>query len=214
MAFKSFLKNVFLVEILKGLALTFRHLFTRSVTLQYPKEKRILPAGSRGIMSLLRYADGTERCVGCSLCEIACPSNVIKVISAEEEGQPLKRYAKEYTFDVARCVFCGFCVEACPVDALAMTPVYEYAVYDKRDLFFDKEKLLAMGDRYFPVQAKKPAYIGSCESELFLLTAKSKGYPTKASEPQALPGRAQGVGASEEQSPHGPPHINKDQLLP
>jgi NADH-quinone oxidoreductase subunit I len=180
---QDILKKVLFVEILEGLALTFRHLFAKSVTVQYPKDKRILPPGSRGIMSLLRYADGTERCVGCGLCEIACPSNVIKVVSAEQEGQPLKRYAKEYTFDVTRCVFCGFCVEACPVDALAMTPAYEYAVYDKRDLFFDKEKLLEMGDRYFPAQEPKPAYVGSCESELFLLTAKSKGYPTKASEP-------------------------------
>jgi NADH-quinone oxidoreductase subunit I len=180
---REVLKKVFFVEILEGLALTFRHLFAKSVTVQYPKEKRILPPNSRGIMSLLRYADGTERCVGCGLCEIACPSNVIKVVSAEQEGHPLKRYAKEYTFDVTRCVFCGFCVEACPVDALAMTPVYEYAVYDKRDLFFDKEKLLEMGDRYFPARKPKPAYVGSCESELFLLTAKSKGYPTKASEP-------------------------------
>jgi len=179
MGLKNLLKKVFLVEILKGLALTFRHLFVKSVTIQYPKEKKALPPGYRGIMSLLRYADGEERCVGCGLCEIACPSNVIKVVSAEEEDRPLKRYAKEYTFDVTRCVFCNFCVEACPVDALAMTPVFEYAVYDKRDLFFDKEKLLAMGDQYFPAREEKPAYAGSCESELFLLTAKSKGYPTK-----------------------------------
>ncbi len=61
-----------------------------------------------------------------------------------------------------------------------MTPVYEYAVYNKRDLFFDKEKLLEMGDRYFPAQGAKPDYIGSCESELFLLAAKAKGYPTKS----------------------------------
>jgi NADH-quinone oxidoreductase subunit I len=182
MTAREFFKKVFFVEILKGLALTFRHLFVKPITLQYPREKRVLPPGYRGIMSLLRYADGTERCVGCGLCEIACPSNVIKVVSAEQEDQPLKRYAKEYTFDVTRCVFCGFCVEACPVDALAMTPVYEYSVYNKRDLFFDKEKLLEMGDRYFPDQKPKPAYVGSCESELFLLTAKSKGYPTKESE--------------------------------
>jgi NADH-quinone oxidoreductase subunit I len=176
---KELLEKVFFVEILKGMFLTFKHLFVKSVTVQYPREKRTPPQGYRGIMSLLRYADGTERCVGCGLCEIACPSNVIKVVSAEPEGQPLQRYAKEYTFDVTRCVFCNFCVEACPVDALAMTPVYEYAVFNKRDLFFDKEKLLEMGDRYFPEQGEKPAYVGSCESELFLLSAKSKGYPTK-----------------------------------
>ena len=173
------LRKIFMVEILQGLALTFRHLFKKTVTVQYPREKPELPEGYRGIMSLLYYADGTERCVGCGLCEIACPSNVIKVVSAEQEGEPLKRYAKEYTFDVTRCVFCGFCVEACPVDALAMTPSYEYAVFDKRDLFFDKQKLLEMGDRYFPERQEKPAYIGSCESDLFLMKAKATGHPEK-----------------------------------
>ena len=179
MGIQDLFKKIFMVEILKGLSLTFRHLFKKTVTIQYPREKRVLPPGYRGIMSLLYYSDGTERCVGCGLCEIACPSNVIKVVSAEVEGQPLKRYAKEYTFDVTRCVFCGFCVEACPVDALAMTPAYDYAVLNKRDLFFDKEKLLEMGDHYFPVRQEKPAYIGSCESDLFLMQAKSKGYPEK-----------------------------------
>lgn len=184
MSFKNLVRKVLMLEILKGLALTFRHLFVKPITVQYPHEKKPLPPNSRGIMSLLRYADGSERCVGCGLCEIACPSNVIKVISAEDESRPLKRYAKEYYFDVTRCVFCGFCVEACPVDALAMTPAFEYAVYDKRDLFFDKQKLLEMGDQYFPDRKPKPDYIGSCESELFLLTAKAKGYPTKAYENQ------------------------------
>ncbi len=176
---KGLLKKILLLEILQGLYLTFSHLFKKTITFQYPREKRVLPLGYRGIMSLLYYSDGTERCVGCGLCEIACPSNVIKVVSSEEEGHPLKRYAKEYYFDVTRCVFCGFCVEACPVDALAMTPAYEHSVYDKRDLFFDKEKLLEMGDLYFPERQPKPAYVGSCESELFLMKAKSKGYPGK-----------------------------------
>lgn len=176
---RRWIDKILMLEILNGLALTFQHLFRKSVTFQYPREKRKLPEGYRGIMALLRYADGSERCVGCGLCEIACPSNVIKVISAEEEDQPLKRFAKEYYFDVTRCVFCGFCVEACPVDALAMTPAYEYAVFDKRHLYFDKEKMLEMGDRYFPDREEKPAYVGSCESELFLMKAKAKGYPAK-----------------------------------
>src|SRR3989344_5475753 len=69
--------------------------------------------------------------------EIAWPSGVIKVVSAEEPGRPLNRFAETYTFDVTRCVFCGFCVDACPVDALAMTKEYEWASENKRTLFLD-----------------------------------------------------------------------------
>jgi NADH-quinone oxidoreductase subunit I len=167
---------------MRGLYLTARHLFVRSVTVQYPHEKPEVSKRFRGVMSLLRYKDGSEKCVGCGLCEAACPSTVIKVVSAEQEGSPLKRYAREYWFDLSKCVFCGFCVEACPVDALAMTPNYEYSTTDKRQLMLSKETLLALGDRYFPNQPSKPAFVGSCESEMYLLSAQQKGYPSKEKE--------------------------------
>ena len=74
MSLSAALNKVFFGEIVKGLGLTFKHLFEKSITQQYPHTKPLLPDGYRGIMSLLRYDDGTERCVGCALCEIACPS--------------------------------------------------------------------------------------------------------------------------------------------
>ena len=179
---RQLLKTIFMVEIVLGLAATARHLFVKPVTVQYPHVKPDLAPRFRGVMSLLRYQDGADKCVGCGLCEVACPSNVIKVVSAEKENEPLKRIASEYWFDLSRCVFCGFCVEACPVDALAMTPNYEYSTTNKRDLLMSKETLLAMGDRYFPHQPPKPDFVGSCESEMYLLSAKQQGYPSKQSE--------------------------------
>ncbi|HIN33365.1 MAG TPA: NADH-quinone oxidoreductase subunit NuoI [Nitrospirales bacterium] len=147
---KALLELVTFSEILVGLKETFKHLFTPSITLQYPHEKRNLPNGYRGMLSLLRYSDGVEKCVGCDLCEAACPSRVITVVSAEVPGEPTKRYAKEFFMDMTRCIFCGLCVEACPVDALGMTKEYEWAVYDKRSLHLNKEQLLEIGDRAFP----------------------------------------------------------------
>ena len=147
---KALLELITFSEILVGLKATLKHLFTPSVTLQYPHQKRNLPGGYRGMLSLLRYSNGVEKCVGCDLCESACPSRVITVVSAEVPGEPTKRYAKEYTMDMTRCVFCGLCVEACPVDALGMTKEYEWAVYDKRSLKMNKEQLLEIGDRAFP----------------------------------------------------------------
>jgi len=135
---------------------TLSHLLHyRPVTLQYPHEKRTLPDNYRGMLALLRYDDGTDKCVGCDLCEAACPSRVISVVSAEVPGEPTKRYAKEYSMDMTRCLFCGMCVDACPVDALGMTREYEWSVYNKRDLLLNKAQLLAIGDRSFPRREKR-----------------------------------------------------------
>ena len=79
---------------------------------------------------------------------------MISVISAEVPGEPTKRYAREYYMDMTRCLFCGMCVQACPVDALGMTREYEWSVYDKRGLLLNKQQLLAMGDRAFPIREK------------------------------------------------------------
>jgi NADH-quinone oxidoreductase subunit I len=75
--------------------------------------------------------------------------------SAEVPGEPTKRYAKEYDMDMTRCLFCGMCVDACPVDALGMTREFEWSVYNKRDLLLNKEQLLAIGDRSFPLKEKR-----------------------------------------------------------
>ena len=84
---KRFLQQVLFLEILVGMAATLKHLFVRSVTIQYPREKRELPNGYRGFIALLRYDDGTDKCVGCDLCTAACPSRVITVISAEVDSR-------------------------------------------------------------------------------------------------------------------------------
>jgi NADH-quinone oxidoreductase subunit I len=171
------LKSIFFIEILQGLGVTFKHMFVKSVTVQYPHEKPVLPPSFRGMLCLLRYEDGTDKCVGCALCEAACPSHTILVVGSEEERHPLKRYAKEFYIDITRCVFCGFCVEACPVDALGMTQEYEFSTANKRDLVLDKPTLLAIGDKGFPNRPPKPAFLTSCEGDQFLEAAKAKGYP-------------------------------------
>ena len=154
MTIKEFINKVLMTEILKAHVLTFKHMFVKSVTLQYPHQKLALPDTHRGALCLLRYDDGVERCVGCDLCEVACPSHCIKVVSEEDPKKPLERWAKEFFIDITKCVFCGYCVEACPVNALAMTKMYDYSTDNKRDLIFDKEKLYVIGDQLM-VEAKQ-----------------------------------------------------------
>jgi len=154
--FTAWVKLITFYELAVGMKSTMSHLIHyKPITLQYPHEKRSLPDNYRGMLALLRYDDGTDKCVGCDLCEAACPSRVITVVSAEVPGEPVKRYAKEYSMDMTRCLFCGMCVQACPVDALAMTQEYEWAVYDKRELLLNKQQLLAIGDRSFPNREKR-----------------------------------------------------------
>jgi NADH-quinone oxidoreductase subunit I len=134
-----------------------KHMFVKPVTFQYPREKRTIPDAHRGALGLLRYDDGAERCVGCDLCEAACPSRCIKVVSAEDPNKPLSRYATEFYIDITKCVFCGYCVEACPVNALAMTKMYEYSTADKRQLIFDKNRLYEIGEQHIE-DAKRYLY--------------------------------------------------------
>jgi len=145
---KKILQAMLFHEIWDAMKVTFKHMFHRPITFQYPREQRTIPDTHRGALALLRYDDGRERCVGCDLCEAACPSRCIKVVSAEDPSLPLQRYASEFYIDITKCVFCGYCVEACPVNALAMTKLYEFSTHDKRTLLFDKQRLYQIGERY------------------------------------------------------------------
>src|SRR5678816_2937552 len=166
MTFKAWLKTITFYDILVGMKVTMSHMLHYTpVTMQYPHEKRTLPDNYRGMLALLRYDDGVERCVGCDLCEAACPSRCIKVVSAEDPKKPLSRYATEFYIDITKCVFCGYCVEACPVNALAMTKMYEYSTPDKRTLIFDKKRLYEIGERHLD-DAKKYLYAHNQEKDV------------------------------------------------
>ncbi len=128
---------------LKGLKLTMRHaMFEPRVTIQYPEQKLELSPRLRGLHELRLRPDGTEVCVGCSLCAAACPADCILVEGAEEDNGR-ERYAKVYKINMSRCIFCGYCVEACPVDAIGMTKVMaELTFEDRWSAIWDKEMLI------------------------------------------------------------------------
>lgn len=175
---RSLLDNVIFKEILKGMKLTFSHYFVKDVTVQYPHAKTPLPDTHRGALGLLKYEDGRERCVGCDLCEAACPSHCITVVSAEEKiGTTIRRYAPAFDIDITKCVFCGFCVEACPVNALGMTKMYEYSTINKRDLIFDKKKLYEVGETCYS-EAKNYLIAHDQEGEEEVFSEYSYRFPS------------------------------------
>ncbi|MBS0317062.1 MAG: NADH-quinone oxidoreductase subunit NuoI [Proteobacteria bacterium] len=143
---KDFLNSFMLVELFKGMALTGRYALSRKVTVEYPEEKTPLSPRFRGLHALRRYENGEERCIACKLCEAICPAVAITIESAVREDGT--RRTTRYDIDLTKCIFCGFCEESCPVDSIVETDILEYHGEKRGDLYFTKEMLLAVGDRY------------------------------------------------------------------
>lgn len=139
-------ETAFLPAILKGLALTFKHMFKKKVTVQYPEEKRTLPAGARGIHRLNRDDQGRVKCVACFMCETACPAHCIHIVGEESPWPDREKSPKTFVIDELRCIYCGMCEEACPVDAVELTSSFELASFSREEMLFDKEKLLSIFD--------------------------------------------------------------------
>ena len=102
--------------------------------------------GAQADTALRRYPNGEERCIACKLCEAICPAQAI-TIDAEPRDDGSRRTTR-YDIDMTKCIYCGFCQEACPVDAIVEGPNFEYATETREELFYDKDKLLANGDRW------------------------------------------------------------------
>jgi len=144
--FVRFLKSLTLLELLKGMSVTGRHLFSRKITIQYPEEKTPQSNRFRGLHALRRYPNGEERCIACKLCEAVCPALAI-TIEAEEREDGTRRTTR-YDIDLFKCIYCGFCEESCPVDSIVETRIFEYAFENRGENIMTKEMLLEIGDKH------------------------------------------------------------------
>src|ERR1700726_174367 len=152
-------RSLFLKEFAQAFILSMRYFFRPKATLNYPFEKGALSPRFRGEHALRRYPNGEERCIACKLCEAICPALAITI-----EGEPRgsapgalstggapadgSRRTTRYDIDMTKCIYCGYCQEACPVDAIVEGPNFEFATETHEELLYDKEKLLANGDRW------------------------------------------------------------------
>jgi len=143
----NFWERIYLPAVVKGMAITFGHMFKKRPTVRYPEQKRPFSPVFRGLHVLNRDEEGRERCTACGLCAVACPAEAITMEAAErkdgEEGlYREEKYAARYEINMLRCIFCGLCEEACPKDAIYLTETFTPANYARKNFIYGKPDLL------------------------------------------------------------------------
>jgi NADH-quinone oxidoreductase subunit I len=164
----TWLESIYLWNILKGMAITLRHMFMKKATIQYPEQQRTFSKVFRGLHVLNRDEAGRENCTACGLCAVACPAEAITMEAAERQpGEEHlyreEKYAAKYEINMLRCIFCGLCEEACPKDAIYLSQTFAPANYARKGFIYSKDELLiphpinereayvkALGDRQPP----------------------------------------------------------------
>jgi NADH-quinone oxidoreductase subunit I len=140
-------RALLLSEFVSAFFLAMRYFFKPKPTLNYPFEKGPISPRFRGEHALRRYPNGEERCIACKLCEAICPAQAITIEAGPRRNDGTRRTTR-YDIDMVKCIYCGLCQEACPVDAIVEGPNFEFATETREELYYDKERLLANGDRW------------------------------------------------------------------
>jgi len=139
-------RSILLWDFVSAFILALRYIGRPKATLNYPFEKGPLSPRFRGEHALRRYPSGEERCIACKLCEAICPAQAI-TIEAEPREDGSRRTTR-YDIDMVKCIYCGLCEESCPVDAIVEGPNFEFSTETREELYYDKDRLLANGDRW------------------------------------------------------------------
>ena len=200
-------ERIYLIEILKGMGLTWKHFIfnvkasfrpgphTIPTCWQYPWDTREISPIFRGEHMLCLDDKGREKCIGCGMCAKVCPAQCItvtrgKVPEGEEDRYAAKTYCADFNIDLLRCIFCGFCEETCPKGAIVLGQGYELADYTREGCQLGKERLLANYEQARDLgrlkPEKKPVPVaGAAEKKAARAQEKTSGVKGKAAAPKA-----------------------------
>lgn len=156
----NFVERLYLWNIFKGMMITFRHMFKKKPTINYPEEKRPFSPVFRGLHVLNRDEEGREKCTACGLCAVACPAEAITMEAAErlpgeEHLYREEKYAAKYEINMLRCIFCGLCEEACPKDAIYLSETFAPANFTRKGFVYGKDNLLIPNPKTQPEEYAK-----------------------------------------------------------
>ncbi len=156
----TWLEKLYIPGILKGMFITFSHIFKKVPTIRYPEQKRAFSNVFRGLQVLNRDEEGRERCTACGLCAVACPAEAITMEAAErQKGEEHlyreEKYAAKYEINMLRCIFCGLCEEACPKDAIYLSETFAPSNYQRKGFIYDKGDLLIPDPKVEPERYAK-----------------------------------------------------------
>ena len=145
----TLLDRLYLPSIAAGLVVTFKHMFRRKDTIQYPEEKHAFGPRYRGVPALVRDQDGREKCVACYMCQWVCPPLAITIEAAEfpkdHPSHAIEKYPATFDINMLRCIYCGLCEDACPEEAIFMSKTYVVVGHSRDLMIFNKEKLYEIG---------------------------------------------------------------------
>lgn len=161
-------ERLYIPAILGGMVVTFKHMFRRKDTVQYPEESHVFGDRYRGVPSLVKDEDGREKCVACYMCQWVCPPLAITIEAAEyPQSDPLhqiEKFPTRFDINMLRCIYCGLCEEVCPEEAIFMSKTYVVVGHSRELMIFDKRKLYEIGGvRPDPIKKWSPETKGPKE---------------------------------------------------
>lgn len=156
----TFYESLYLTAVLKGIIITFSHIFKRKATVKYPEQKREISEVYRGMHVLKRDDKGAERCTACGLCAVSCPAEAITMVAeerkpGEENLYREEKYASTYEINMLRCIFCGLCEEACPKEAIFLTNRIVPSNFERDGFVYGKDKLVEPVDARVDVSVRQ-----------------------------------------------------------